>query len=281
MGCVDPPGVFTPSGLFEVEPTCGLLRASPSVRLALLLRGPSQHPRTVPGDRSLRLSDDASFPGLSCPTTHAGTADPLRAGVQPCAVPRPRFGYLHRGVHHHPSGSLAAPERPRASPFEAFSSVRSDSLSEVPALLPLRASIRLAPIGACGRDRLQGLAPGSSSFCPSHLAVRRAEASWGSSLQSVLPLCPYERFVDSRPLPHHALGGIDVPSRLRLGVLRSRGIGLPLSGLPALLGFFTLQPSRHHRESKGRAGSWFRLTTRGVYAPRIDLSPLRSDSTQG
>ena len=87
--------------------------------------------------------------------------------------------------------------------------------------------------------------------------------------------------MDSRPLPPHALGGIDVPTRLRLEVSRNREIGLPLSGLPALLGFVTLQPSRHHRESKGRAGSWFRLMARRVYARRTDLSPLRSDSTQG
>lgn len=153
--------------VLRVGRTSGLLRASPSMRLALPFRGPSHHPRTVPGARRLHASDDASFPGLSCPTTHAGTADPLPAGLPPCGVPRPRFGYLHRGVHHRPSESLAAPERPRASPFEAFSSIRSDPLSEILALLPLRASIRLAPIGACGRDRLQGLVPGSSSFCPS------------------------------------------------------------------------------------------------------------------
>src|SRR5262245_4931799 len=104
---------------------------------------------------------------------------------------------------------------------------------------------------------------------------------WGSSLQSVLPLGPCERFVDSRPLPPHALGGIDVPTRLRLEVLRNRGIGWPLSGLPALLGFLTFQPSRRHRESEGRAGLWFRLTARGVYAPRADPSPLRTDPTQG
>ena len=179
MGCVDPPGVFTPSGLFEVEPACGLLRASPSVRLALLLRGLSQHPRTVPGDRGLRSADDASFPGLSCPTTHAGTSDSLRAGLPPSAGPRPRFGYLHRGAIRRSSGSLAAPERPRAFLFEAFSSRRSDSLSEAHALLPLRASIRLAPIGACGRDRLQGLDPGGSSFGPSRLAAKRVDASLG------------------------------------------------------------------------------------------------------
>jgi len=130
-------------------------------------------------------------------------------GVRPHGVPRPRFGYLHRGVHHRSCGSLAASERPRASSFEAFSSVRSDSLSGIHALLPLLASVRLAPIGACGRDRLQGLAPGSSSFCPSCPCGPDASMPpWHSSLQSVLPHRPCERFMDSRPLPHHALGGM-------------------------------------------------------------------------
>jgi len=130
-------------------------------------------------------------------------------GVQPHGVPRARFGYLLRGVHHHSCESLAAPERPRASHFEAFSSRRSDSLSEVPALLPFPASIRLAPIGACGRDRLQGLDPDTSSFCPSSPCERDASMPpCDSSLQSVLLLCPCERFMVSRPLPHHALGGM-------------------------------------------------------------------------
>lgn len=211
MGSVGPLGVFTPSGLVQDQRgrthCCAdnALRA-PSASLQRPIAAPPHRPE-IPKDLS---TDDASFPGLSCPTTHAGTADPfVRGASKPHGVPRARFGYLLRGVHHHSCESLAAPERPRAFRFEAFSSRRSDSLSEVPALLPFPASIRLAPIGACGRDRLQGLDPDTSSFCPSSPCERDASMPpCDSSLQSVLLLCPCERFMVSRPLPHHALGGI-------------------------------------------------------------------------
>jgi len=107
-----PHGVFTPSG----HSRAGGSRAhccadGSSVRLPIPCRGPSQHCRTVPGARGLRASDDASFPGLSCPTTHAGTADSMCAGLPPNAAPRPRFGYLHRD---HPP-CLREPCGPRAS----------------------------------------------------------------------------------------------------------------------------------------------------------------------
>jgi len=153
--------------VLRVERTSGLLRASPSVRLALPFRGPSHHPRTVPRPRGASRRTMLPSLGFLAPRHMPERRTRCPQGVLPCGVPRPRFGYLHRGVHHRPCESLAAPERPRASPLEAFSSVRLDPLSEILALLPLCASIRLAPIGACGRDRLQGLAPDSSSFCPS------------------------------------------------------------------------------------------------------------------
>jgi hypothetical protein len=195
-----------PPGTAWVESTSGLLRAPPSVRLSLPFRGPSHHPRTVPGARRLRSSDDASFPGLSCPSTHAGAADPSSAGHPALRRATSEVLGLHRGVHHRPSESLAAPERPRAFLFEAFSSHRSDSLSEAPALLPLRASDRLAPIGACGRDRLQGLDPDGSSCWPSRLAARRVDASLG--------LFPPER---SPPPSLRALRGFAPAPSTRVG----------------------------------------------------------------
>lgn len=86
-------------------------------------------------------------------------------GVRPRGVSRPRFGYLHRDVHRHPSRRLSAPERPWASPFKAFSSSRWVSLSG--SLPSCRSSRRFAapPWGAGGRERLQGFLPGSSSCC--------------------------------------------------------------------------------------------------------------------
>ena len=191
IGCVDPRGVFTPSGFFGSS-----RRADCSARRPpCALRFPSEAHRITPApsrepEGSARRTMLPSL-GFRAPRHMPERRTRCPQGVLPCGVPRPRFGYLHRGVHHRPSGSLAAPERPRAFLFEAFSSRRSDSLSEAHALLPLRASIRLAPIGACGRDRLQGLDPGESSFRPSSPCGRDASMPpWGCSLQSVLPLRP-------------------------------------------------------------------------------------------
>jgi hypothetical protein len=123
--------------------------------------------------------------------------------------------------------------------------------------------------------------PATSSFRPSCPCGRDASMpSWASSLQSVLPLRPGVRF-GSRTLPHHALGGNDVPSRLRLEVLRSGGIGLPLSGLPALLGFLTLRPSRR---PKGRAGGGLMDSPHGsrrVRAPNRSEPPRDRPEPRG
>jgi hypothetical protein len=85
--------------------------------------------------------------------------------VRPRSVSRPRFRYLHRDVHRHPSRRLSAPERPWASPSKAFSSSRWVSLSGP--LPSCRSSRRFAapPWGAGGRERLQGLLPDASSCC--------------------------------------------------------------------------------------------------------------------
>src|SRR5262245_2682796 len=99
---------------------------------------------------------------------------------------------------------------------------------------------------------------------------------WGLSLQSVLPLGPCERFVDSRPLPPHALGGIDVPTRLRLEVLRNRGIGWPLSGLPALLGFCHLATVAASRGVVGEGG----LMVSPHGSPRVRASNRSKPSPQ-
>jgi hypothetical protein len=202
-------------------------------------------------------------------------------GVQPHGVPRARFGYLLRGVHHHPCESLAAPERPRASHFEAFSSRRSDSLSEVHALLPFPASIRLAPIGACGRDRLQGLDPDTSSCGPSSPCGRDASMPpCDSSLQSVLPLRPCERFMVSRPLPHHALGGMTSRPACVSRSCGTEGSAGPFRGCQLS---WDLSPCDRRGVTRivRRAGSWIHLTARGVYAPRTDPSPLALDPTEG
>jgi len=112
------------------------------------LRGPSQHPRTVPQIR--RSTGRTMLPPLDfVASRHMRGGGPVRArGFRPRTVPRPGFGYPPRGVHHRPLAHLAVPQRPQASPFKAFSSHRSRPLSEALALVTFLASIRLAPLGS-------------------------------------------------------------------------------------------------------------------------------------
>jgi hypothetical protein len=183
-----------------------------------------------------------------------------RGASRPRCVPRAGFEYPHRGVHHRPSRRLAAPERPSASPFKAFSSRRSDRLPAAPALMALLASIRLAPQGGVRTRSTPG--PRSRREFVRTIGSRRTrcvDAFLGFTLQSTLPLRP-GTLLWSQSLPPARVGWCDVQSHLRLGVLRREGVGWPLSGLPALLGFVTLRPSR--RRSGRRAGRAYGFASR-------------------
>ena len=220
-----------PSGFSLVEPPGRIAPAGGPPALSLPCKGPPQHTRTVPGSRRTLTTNDASFPGLSRSSTRTGTVDPLSwRGFRPRAC-RVRFGYLLRDIHHRPCGRLAAPEHPRASPFQAFSSRRSASLSGDPALVTLRASIRLAPRGSrADGAAFRALIPTSSSFL-APLAGRRVEACLGFTPPE-LSLLPSSRARCSpRTVPQHALGGIDVPTRLRLGVFRCGRPGIAPLGV--------------------------------------------------
>ena len=153
---------------------------------------PSRDPRRDPSRRTMLPSL-----GFVAPRRMPERRTRRLRGVQPRSVPRPRFGYLHRGVHHRSSGGLAAPERPRASPFEAFSSRPvglplgrpcPPAVARVGSPRPYR-SVRTRPAsGPCSRARarsvrralavstrrcLPGLLP-FRAFSPSVLA----SASW-------------------------------------------------------------------------------------------------------
>jgi hypothetical protein len=170
--------------------------------------------------------DDASSPGLLCPTTHAGTADPLPAGLP---APRRATSEVWVPPSRRPPPILRKPCGPRAS--TGFR-LRGVLLAPVglplgsPALLPFSASIRLAPIGACGRGRLQGLDPGDElvqSVEP--LRARRADASMGFFPSERSPPPSLRALHGFAPAPPPRVGRDDVPTRLRLEVLRNGGIG--------------------------------------------------------
>jgi len=193
MGSVHPRGVSTPTGSSR-DRACraGSLRTAALLALSLPFRGPSQHPRTVPSGPEGPNRGRCFLPWAFVPHDTCRNGGPVRArGFRPRTVPRPGFGYPPRGVHHRPSRRLAAPERPSASPFKAFSSRRSGLLSEAAALVALLASIRLAPLGSVRTRSASG--PRSRRECVRSAGsrrTRRVAAFLGFTLQSVPPLRP-------------------------------------------------------------------------------------------
>jgi len=222
-----PYGVSTPFGLLPGRTTQpDRSGRGPPVRF----RFPSEAHRSTPAPSRgpEGPARRTMHPSLSFLTPQHMPERRTRMGAEHPAprVPRPRFDHLLRGVHHRPSGNLAAPERSRASPYQAFSSRRSVPLPGAPALLTLRASHRLAPRwseadGAAFRASI----PTSNSFAAS-LAGCRAVACLGFTPPE-LSLLPSSRArCRPRTVPHHALGGIDVPTCLRLGVFRCGRLGI-------------------------------------------------------
>jgi hypothetical protein len=80
--------------------------------------------------------------------------------------------------------------------------------------------------------------------------ARRAVASLAFSPPE-LPPRPSWRSLRFASPPSARVRRRDVPFRLRLEVFRTGRVGWPLSGLPALLGFSTLRPSRRREDGSG------------------------------
>jgi hypothetical protein len=112
------------------------------------------------------------------------------------------------------------------------------------------------PQGESGRRCHPGLSP-SRAFAPSVRAIA----------------CSHE----ADPL---VLGRNDVPIHLDLRASQSGWIGWPVSGLPALLGFRTLQPSRHSVHRLGERAHCFtsRRTPRTTRDANYALNSLGDDA---
>jgi len=188
-----------PSGVRPTSRSTGRSRPKALLALSRPFRDMSPQPRTAPpsppAEAGARASRDASSPGLSCPTTHAGAVTPLEGSGSPRhRAPRPRFGYLLRDLPHRPPDA-EAPERPWASPFKAFSSCARGAPLGVLALLTLPESLHRSRGNVSGPSRLQGFVPATSSCChPATEVARPSMPSWASPLQSVLPPRPGYRF---------------------------------------------------------------------------------------
>jgi hypothetical protein len=238
----------------------------PPCAFALLQRSIAAPPHR-PADPKVRTSNDASSPGLSCPTTHDGTADPHSAGLPaplraasgvftPFAASTtvPPDAFRRRSVHGlHPS--RLSPRRDR-DPFR----------SPLPSW---RWPRRFAspPCGACGRGRLQGLDPATGSFCPSgSRRTRRVDAFLGffPPEHSLPPALASALGRGGSPLTRWA--GRRHRSACVTGFQSSEGSVWPLSGLPALVGFLTFRPSRRRCDPRGERAHGFTSRARALQA---------------
>jgi hypothetical protein len=133
-----------------------------------------------PADPKARTSDDASFPGLSRLTTHAGTTDPHSAGLPAPLRAASGVSTPIAASTVVPPGAFRRRSVPRLHPTRP--SPRRDRDPFRSPLPSWRSPRRFAspPCGACGRGRLQGFDPAAGSCCPSgSRRTRRVDAFLG------------------------------------------------------------------------------------------------------
>lgn len=255
-----------------------------SRRPSLRFRLPTEVCRSTPAPS--RDSEESTrptmLPSLGFPAPRhipeRGTRS-IREASRPHGVPRSRFGHLLRGVHPRPCGRpcglpsvhglLASRRSPRVG--------RSPSRGTLPSCRLARRFASLLKVRA-DTFGFRASIPTSSSFRPPSPCGRGASMPpCGSSLQSVLPHRPCERF-DSRPLPHHALGGMT--SR---PACVSRSCGAVRSACPSRgrrLSWVSSPCDRHGAtRTARRAGVWIRLPMRGCNGPRHRSLPSQHDPT--
>lgn len=207
-------------------------------------------------------SDNASSPGLSCPTTHSGFADPLDGGGSlRHRVPRAGFGYPLRDLHREACRCRSI----GASLGFALQGVLLDTMGTpfgARALLTLPQPVDL-PGGGTDRGRLQGLVPVPNAFCrrspreptvAAFLSFPSSESSphpSGSSLVVTMPALTSFGGLTSPTtwIPgHHGTGWI--------GMVHFRtAYSLEVSHLPTVTAL---------RSPPRGAGSWFRLPWDGA-----------------
>lgn len=210
----------------------------PSYAFVPLQRYPSQS-RTVPASPWASASDHASSPGLSCPTTHSRIGGLARSRHHPrspatCGV------WLPPARPDEPPSLPArmAPERPWASPFKAFPSCRSGTPFGGLALLALSATVPHPKVHTTARPTSGPRSLHERVPSPIPRGDRPSQPSWDSSLQSVLPIRPGPALW-SRGRPSHPDCGLTSQPERVTGSCEADGAAWSVSGLPALLGFFT------------------------------------------
>jgi len=205
-------------------------------------------------------SRDAASPGLWCPTTHPGTADPPDGcnGSLRCCVPRAGFGYPLRDLDHRSSrrrsagaflgltlqGVLLVRERcPSRGPCPPDVAGRArPPRGERTEPTAYRASFprRVRAVTSLPKETGRRYLPGfhlSRAFSPSARAIASSH--------------------DAGPL---VLGGDDVPTHLDLRASRIEWIGLARFRAACSLEVLHLATVVTLRTSSRGAGSWFHLT---------------------
>jgi hypothetical protein len=192
----------------------------------------------------------------------------------------------HRGDRHRPSRCLATSERPSASLLEAFSSRRSDVLSDVSALLSFHTSVRTLLREAIGRGRLQGIGLDANAFGPPDRA--RTNPRGTRCVAASTRFTPLER---SPPASWRRALVARAP-RTRSDRSTSRPIGV--FGSCGSSG--SVRPSRGHRLVRGSspcdrrgfvptgAGGELMVSPHGscaLHAARSTMSPLASGPAEG
>jgi hypothetical protein len=176
----------------------------------------------------------------------------------------------------------AAPERPWASPPKAFPSCASGAPLGVRTLLTLPAiAPNLPEEERAGRSRLQGLVPATSPCCRSttHEERRTVDAFSGFAPSELPPHPSGPSLVVTMPALS-PLGGMTSRPTWTSGLRGANGLAWSVSGLPALLGFGTLQPSRHsvHRCGERAYGFTSRRTPRMTRDTNCGPSSLGNDA---
>ena len=255
-GCLVPPGpygVSTPIGL-AARRACRQPKP-PETLLALSLpfRGVPPETRRVPPTRERQQTDPTSSPGLSSPYgTISGRWTRFGGcGSHRSRVPRPGFGYPHRGFHHRPYRRAK-----RRSAHGLHPSRRSPRRGRRPSRGP-------GPHGVVGTEPVPGGYEKATTDFRASISRRARSASdpEGSDRRCLHGILPFRAFSPSdracalsRAADPLTLRRDDVPTRMSHRVLRRGRSGWSVSGLPALLGFSTFRLSRRSvRRSGGRA----------------------------
>ncbi len=217
------------------------------------------------------------LPWASSPYDACRNGGPVSRGASPPrSVPRPGFGYPHRGVHRRASRPLAGPERPWACPLEAFPSRRSVSLSG-----PLPSWRSPSSIASLPWERADAAAC-RASFPARVRSAAGPKARVGRCLHGVSPsraFSPSARphALQSAGAPPTRFGRFDVGPSCAPGAFAAEGSAGPSRGCRLSWASLALRPSRRRSGRPGERAHGFASRPGPLQAARTTPCPLGTD----